>query len=154
MDYGGHKRMLQHLSQTTKQPVQQPEESNTKDHLATATEELQKAIFTACRKAYKIKKLKIKINNNWWNQNLQRKKKELQAVKRRTNSQEDNKREYQKKTRAKKSVEEGNEEFFPEHLHQKKDPYVQPYKSVVKNKYPQAEILKHPKQWRYQIASP
>ncbi|GBL94762.1 hypothetical protein AVEN_244745-1 [Araneus ventricosus] len=79
--YGGHRRMLQHLGQKTKQLVQQIEESNTKDHLAKATEELQKAIFAACRKAYKIKKFKLKINN-WWNQSLQIKKKELQALKR------------------------------------------------------------------------
>ncbi|GBN16582.1 RNA-directed DNA polymerase from mobile element jockey [Araneus ventricosus] len=45
--YGGHRRMLQHLGQKTKQLVQQIEESNTKDHLAKATEELQKAIFAA-----------------------------------------------------------------------------------------------------------
>ncbi|GBN90249.1 hypothetical protein AVEN_121463-1 [Araneus ventricosus] len=77
--YGGHRRML-HLGQKTKQLVQQIEESNTKDHLAKAMEELQKAIFAASRKAYKIKKFKLKINNNWWNQSLQIKKKELQAV--------------------------------------------------------------------------
>ncbi|GBM12615.1 hypothetical protein AVEN_146793-1 [Araneus ventricosus] len=94
--YGGYRRMLQHLRQKSKQLVQQIEESNTKDHLANATEELQKAIFVACRKAYRMKKFKLKINN-WLNQNLQMiKKKELQALKRRTNkSEKDNKRKYQ-----------------------------------------------------------
>ncbi|GBL79201.1 hypothetical protein AVEN_44729-1 [Araneus ventricosus] len=71
--YGGRRRMLKHLSRKTKQLVQQIEESNTKDHLAKATEELP--FFAARRKAYKIKKFKLKLNNNWWNQNLQIKKK-------------------------------------------------------------------------------
>ncbi|GBN25229.1 putative RNA-directed DNA polymerase from transposon X-element [Araneus ventricosus] len=48
--YGGHRRMLQQLGQKTKQLVQQIEESNTKYHLAKATEELQKAIFAAYKK--------------------------------------------------------------------------------------------------------
>ncbi|GBN43825.1 hypothetical protein AVEN_181865-1 [Araneus ventricosus] len=68
--YGGHRRMLQHLGQKTKQLVKQIEESNTKDHLTKTMEELQKAILAACRKAYEIKKFKLKINNNWWNQSL------------------------------------------------------------------------------------
>ncbi|GBN60883.1 hypothetical protein AVEN_255788-1 [Araneus ventricosus] len=55
--YGGQKRML-HLRQKTKQQVQQIEESNTKDHLVNATEELQNAIIAACRKEYKIRKKK------------------------------------------------------------------------------------------------
>ncbi|GBN02773.1 hypothetical protein AVEN_51115-1 [Araneus ventricosus] len=120
--------MLQHLGQKTKQLVQQIEGSNTKDHLAKATEELQKAIFAACRKAYKIKKFKLKINNNWKNQSLQIKKKELQALKRRTNkSEDDNKLKYQlqlskKTSRAKKRGEKGKKEFFPEHLHQNNRP--------------------------------
>ncbi|GBL89117.1 hypothetical protein AVEN_255249-1 [Araneus ventricosus] len=50
---GGHKRMLQRLSQK-KQLVQKIEEDNTKDHLVKATEELQKV------KAYKIRKVQIK----------------------------------------------------------------------------------------------
>ncbi|GBL98617.1 hypothetical protein AVEN_19680-1 [Araneus ventricosus] len=58
--YGGHRRILQHLRQKTKQLGQQIEESNTRDHLEKETEELQKAIFTECRKAYKIKKIQTK----------------------------------------------------------------------------------------------
>ncbi|GBO31611.1 hypothetical protein AVEN_123558-1 [Araneus ventricosus] len=120
--------MLQHLGQKTKQQVQQIEESNTKDHLLKATEELQKAIFAACRKAYKIKKFKLKINNSWWNQNLQIKKKELQALKRRTNKSEDDIKlkyhncTFEKTSRAKKRGEKVKKEFFPEHLHQNNRP--------------------------------
>ncbi|GBM69802.1 hypothetical protein AVEN_113723-1 [Araneus ventricosus] len=99
------------------------EESNNQDHLAKAMEELQKAIFAAYRKAYRIKKFNLKINK-CWNQYLQIKGKriELQALKRRNNkSQGDNKRKYQlllskSTSRAKQGGDEGKEEFFLVHL--------------------------------------
>ncbi|GBM28768.1 hypothetical protein AVEN_177983-1 [Araneus ventricosus] len=139
--------MLQHLGQK-KQLVQQIEESNTKDHLAKATEELQKAIFAACRKAYKIKKFKLKINNNWWNQSLQIKKKELQALKRRTNkSEDDNKLKYQlqlskKQAELKTEAKKAKRNSFRNTCTKTTDPYGRPYKAVVKNKHPPAELFK------------
>ncbi|GBN18942.1 hypothetical protein AVEN_169395-1 [Araneus ventricosus] len=140
--------MLQHQGQKTKQLVQQMEESNTKDHLAKATEELQKAIFAACRKAYKIKKFKLKINNNWWNQSLQIKKKELQALKRRTNkSEDDNKLKYQlqlskKQAELKREAKKAKRNSFRNTCTKTTDPYGRPYKAVVKNKHPPAELFK------------
>ncbi|GBO01826.1 hypothetical protein AVEN_255444-1 [Araneus ventricosus] len=124
------------------------EESNTKDHLAKATEELQKAIFAACRKAYKIKKFKLKINNNWWNQNLQIKKKELQALKRRTNkSEDDNKLKYhlqlsKKQAELKREAKKAKRNSFRNSCTKTTDPYGRPYKAVAKNKHPLAELFK------------
>ncbi|GBL79409.1 hypothetical protein AVEN_213310-1 [Araneus ventricosus] len=157
--YGGHRRMLKHLSRKTKQLVQRIEESNTKDHLAKATEELP--FFAACRKAYKIKKFKLKLNNNWWNQNLQiKKKKEFQALKRKTNkSQEDNKRKYQpilseKQADLKSAAKNAKRHSFRNTCTKTTVPYGRPYKAVVKNKHPPVELLKQSKQWRYQIIRP
>ncbi|GBN00487.1 hypothetical protein AVEN_238337-1 [Araneus ventricosus] len=132
----------------TKQLVQQIEESNTKDHLAKATEELQKAIFAASRKAYKIKNFKLKINNNWWNQSLQIKKKELQALKRRNNkSEDDNKLKYQlqlskKQAELKREAKKAKGNSFRNTCTKTTDPYGRPYKAVVKNKHPPAELFK------------
>ncbi|GBM88158.1 RNA-directed DNA polymerase from mobile element jockey [Araneus ventricosus] len=136
------------LDKKPKHLVQQREENNTKDHLAKATEEFQKSIFAACRKAYKIKKFKLKINNNWWNQNLQIKKKELQALKRRTNkSEDDNKLKYQlqlskKQAELKREAEKANRNSFRNTCTKTTDPYGWPCKAVVKNKHPPAELFK------------
>ncbi|GBN99905.1 hypothetical protein AVEN_26917-1 [Araneus ventricosus] len=90
----------------------------------------------------------LKINNNWWNQNLQIKKKELQALKRRTNkSEDDNKLKHQlqlskKQAELKREAKKAKRNSFRNICTKTTDPYGRPYKAVVKNKHPPAELFK------------
>ncbi|XP_055924646.1 uncharacterized protein LOC129956733 [Argiope bruennichi] len=81
--YGGHKRMLNILATMLPEINRKIKESRKKTELK-AIIALQSAIYKACKKVYKIKKVKT-THNNWWNQSLQIRKKELQALKRRLN---------------------------------------------------------------------
>ncbi|GBO04524.1 hypothetical protein AVEN_204947-1 [Araneus ventricosus] len=80
--FGGHKKFKIHLKAKIHKLLEIIHNSDTRKDLDGTTEKLQLEILDSCLHTYKIRKIPTTTNISWWNQSLEIKKKELNALRR------------------------------------------------------------------------
>ncbi|GBM79902.1 hypothetical protein AVEN_173887-1 [Araneus ventricosus] len=137
-----------HFRKEITQIHQQLLDCNTKQQLDESTSFLQRAIFRCCQKAYKLKKVKQSTKVTWWSQELDIKKKEMQAVQKRANNTtgtEQTRYHFlfsRKQALYKKLSLRAKRTSLKNFCTQTKNPYGIPYKAIVKDNLPPSDLFR------------
>ncbi|GBM10501.1 hypothetical protein AVEN_109303-1 [Araneus ventricosus] len=102
----------------------------------------------ACKATYAIKKVKTAFSIRWWNQILEVKKKDIQALNKRLHKTEgEEKQQYEiafsekKRHSLKKTVKKADWNSFWNMCTRATDPFGLSYKAIVKNRHPPANCF-------------
>ncbi|GBM51483.1 hypothetical protein AVEN_197040-1 [Araneus ventricosus] len=95
--FGGHKKFHTHFKEEINKLLEIIHNADTIKDLNATTEKLQLEILDSCLLSYKIKEIPKTLNISWWNQSLEIKKKELNAMRRRVKKSTGETREHYQK---------------------------------------------------------
>ncbi|GBM54834.1 Retrovirus-related Pol polyprotein from type-1 retrotransposable element R1 [Araneus ventricosus] len=145
--FGGHKKFQNIIKSKAQNILQRISNTNTPEELDDLTKFIQQEINMACRKSYKLKKTPSTPTISWWNLQLETRKKEISALKRRAQRSFDaEKAHFQLKAKIKQSIFKkevlsAKRNCFKRNCTQDENVYGKFFKIAFKNSAPPTDIF-------------
>ncbi|GBN84628.1 Retrovirus-related Pol polyprotein from type-1 retrotransposable element R1 [Araneus ventricosus] len=145
--FGGHKKFQNIIKLKAQNILQRISNTNTPEELDDLTTFLQQEINMACRKSYKLKKTPSTPIISWWNPQLETRKKEISALKRRAQRSFDaEKAHFQLKAKIKQSIFKkevlsAKRNCFKRNCTQDENVYGKFFKIAFKNSAPPTDLF-------------
>ncbi|GBN56168.1 Putative protein in type-1 retrotransposable element R1DM [Araneus ventricosus] len=139
--FGGHKKCQNIIKLKAQNIPQRISNTNTPEELDDLTTFIQQEINMACRKSYKLKKTPSTPIISWWNPQLETRKKEISALKRRAQRSFDAEKVKIKQSIFKKEVLSAKRNCFKRNCTQNENVYGKFFKIAFKNSAPPTDLF-------------